>query len=596
MPVYQAPLRDYQFVLNELLNVYQQDELRGFDEIDTELVNAILQGMAEFSTEIMLPLNPVGDLEGCRLEEGQVKTATGFKVAYEQYVENGWGTLTSDPAYGGQGLPNVVGLFILEMTAATNMSFAMYPGLTHGAYSAIHAHGSDELKQKYLEKLVSGEWAGTMNLTESHAGTDLALLRTKALPLGDEKYAISGEKIFISSGDHDLSDNIVHLVLARLPNAPAGVKGISLFAVPKYLINDDGSLGEANQLSATGLEHKMGLHGNSTCVMLFDGAVGELVGEAHQGLRAMFTMMNEARLGVGIQGLAVSNIAYQNALLYAKERIQGRALSGPKDNAQAADPILVHGDVRRMLLAQKAFNEGTRGLMGQQSLWLDMAIRHNDPEQAKEGAALAALFTPVVKGFVTDQAFKACVDAQQVFGGHGYVHEWGMEQFVRDLRISMIYEGTNGVQALDLVGRKLLSDKGAALSLWSEQVKQFIAENHRNIAMQPYLMGLMQSAGDLEKATSFIASKAEKSPDIIGAASMPYLQLMGITVLAWIWARMASIALQALDTGTQEDAFYQSKLQTAQFYMDYWAVQTQSLRLQVETSSDSIAEFDDALF
>ncbi|WP_299002253.1 acyl-CoA dehydrogenase C-terminal domain-containing protein [uncultured Shewanella sp.] len=596
MPVYQAPLRDYQFVLNELLNVYQQDELKGFDEIDTELVNAILQGMAEFSTDIMLPLNSVGDREGCRLEAGQVKTPTGFKAAYDQFVDNGWATLTSDPAYGGQGLPSVVGSFILEMTAATNMSFGMYPGLTHGAYSAIHAHGSESLKQKYLEKFVSGEWTGTMNLTESHAGTDLALLRTKAVPLDNEKYAISGEKIFISSGDHDLSDNIVHLVLARLPDAPAGVKGISLFAVPKYLINDDGSLGERNQLSATGLEHKMGLHGNSTCVMLFDGAEGELVGEAHQGLRAMFTMMNEARLGVGIQGLAVSDIAYQNALLYAKDRIQGRALSGPKDNDKAADPILVHGDVRRMLLAQKAFNEGARGLMGQQSLWLDMSMRHQNPEKAKEAAALAAFFTPVVKGFVTDQGFKACVDAQQVFGGHGYVHEWGMEQFVRDLRISMIYEGTNGVQALDLIGRKLLSDKGAALNLWSKMVKQYIGQHQGNSAMTPYVMGLMHAAKDLEKATGFIASRVEKSPDMIGVASMPYLQLMGITALAWIWARTASIALQALDEETQERTFYQSKLQTAKCYMDYWAVQTTSLRLQIESSSHTMAEFDDALF
>lgn len=596
MPVYQAPLRDFQFVLNELLDVYQQDDVKGFDEIDADLVNAILQGMADFSTEIMLPLNPIGDLEGCRLEEGQVKTATGFKAAYAQFVENGWATLTSDPEFGGQGLPSVIGLFILEMTAATNMSFGMYPGLTHGAYSAIYAHGSEELKQKYLEKLVSGEWTGTMNLTESHAGTDLALLRAKALPVNEGQYAISGEKIFISSGDHDMTDNIVHLVLARLPDAPVGVKGISLFAVSKYHINDDGSLGEANQLSATGLEHKMGLHGNSTCVMLFDGAIGELVGEPHQGLRAMFTMMNEARLGVGIQGLGVSDIAYQNALIYAKDRIQGRALSGPKHSDKAADPILVHGDVRRMLLAQKAFNEGTRGLMGQQSLWLDMSKRHNNPEKAKEAAALAAFFTPVVKGFVTDQAFKACVDAQQVYGGHGYIHEWGMEQFVRDLRISMIYEGTNGVQALDLVGRKLLSDKGAALNLWSKMVKGFIAEHQANTAMGPYLKGLMQAADDLEKATGFIASKAGGSPDIIGAASMSYLQLTGITALAWIWARTASKALQALNEGTPETTFYQSKLQTAQFYMDYWAVQTSSLRLQIEASSQDIVDFDETFF
>lgn len=525
MPIYQAPLRDYQFILSELLNIYQQTDLRGFDEIDADLTDAILQGVADFTTDIMLPLNASGDLEGCKLVDGKVITPSGFKQAYKQYVEDGWATLTCDPEYGGQGLPEVIGTFATEMKTATNMAFAMYPGLTHGAYSAIHVHGSDALKQKYLAKLVSGEWTGTMNLTESHAGTDLALLRTKAVAVSDGLYAISGEKIFISSGDHDLAENIIHLVLARLPDAPEGVKGISLFAVPKFLVNADGSLGEANTLSATGLEHKMGIHGNSTCVMHFDGAIGELVGAPHQGLKAMFTMMNQARLGVGIQGLGVSDIAYQNALVYAKERIQGRALSGVKQPDQAADSLLVHGDVRRMLLSQKSFNEGTRALMGQQALWLDEAERHSDPVKAKQASALAALFTPIVKGFVTDQGFKACVDAQQVYGGHGYINEWGMEQFVRDIRIAMIYEGTNGVQALDLVGRKLLGDKGAALTIWSGMVKALVQQHATNDAMKPYLAGLMDAAGDLEKATGFIVQAASKDPDLIGAASMAYMQL-----------------------------------------------------------------------
>ena len=596
MPIYQAPLRDYQFILSELLNIYQQTDLKGFDEIDPELTDAILQGVADFTTDIMLPLNASGDLEGCKLENGKVITPNGFKAAYQQYIDDGWATLTCDPEYGGQGLPEVIGTFATEMKTATNMAFAMYPGLTHGAYSAIHVHGSDNLKQKYLEKLVSGEWTGTMNLTESHAGTDLALLRTKAKPLGDDKFAISGEKIFISSGDHDLAENIIHLVLAKLPDAPDGVKGISLFAVPKLMVNDDGSLGEPNTLSATALEHKMGIHGNSTCVMLFEDAVGELVGAPHQGLKAMFTMMNQARLGVGIQGLGVSDIAYQNALIYAKDRIQGRALSGPKQAEQAADPILVHGDVRRMLLSQKSFNEGTRALMGQQALWLDQAERHTDPAKAKQASALAALFTPIVKGFVTDQGFKACVDAQQVFGGHGYINEWGMEQFVRDIRIAMLYEGTNGVQALDLVGRKLLSDKGATLGLWSDMVKQFIAENSANDAMKPYIAGLMDAAGDLEKATGFIAKSAATNPDMIGAASMPYMQLFGITAIAWMWARIAATSLAAIEAGTDEAAFYQAKLNTATFYMGYWGCQTRSLRKQVEMSSANIAAFDEADF
>lgn len=596
MPIYQAPLRDYQFVLNELLDIYNQDNLAGFDEFDPELIDAVLQGVADFTTDIMLPLNGSGDVEGCKLIDGKVITPKGFIDAYQQYVDNGWATLTCDPEFGGQGLPEVVGIFATEMKTATNMAFAMYPGLTHGAYAAIHVHGSDKLKQKYLEKLVSGEWTGTMNLTESHAGTDLALLRTKAIPAGQDTFAITGEKIFISSGDHDLTDNIIHLVLARLPDAPKGVKGISLFAVPKVMVNEDGSLGELNSLCAASLEHKMGIHGNSTCVMNFDGAIGELVGAPHQGLRAMFTMMNQARLGVGIQGLGVSDIAYQNALAYAKDRIQGRALSGAKNAELAADPILVHGDVRRMLLSQKSFNEGARALMGQQALWLDEAERHNDPQQQKRAAQLAALFTPIVKGFVTDQGFKACVDAQQVFGGHGYIHEWGMEQFVRDIRISMIYEGTNGVQALDLVGRKVMADKGAALKLWSEEVKTFIQMNHANEAMKPFVAALIAAANDLEKATGLIATEAAQKPDTIGAASFAYMQLLGITALTWMWARVANKALVAIDSGAEDVNFYQNKLKTAGFYIAYWTPQARGLVKQIDLASQIICDFDSADF
>ncbi|GAA4896331.1 acyl-CoA dehydrogenase C-terminal domain-containing protein [Ferrimonas pelagia] len=596
MPSYQAPLRDYQFVLQDLLGIYQRNELAGFDQFDHELVDAILQGVAQFTREIMLPLNQTGDQQGCSLQDGKVVTPSGFKAAYQQYVESGWGTLICDPEFGGQGLPEVVGIFATEMQTATNMAFAMYPGLTHGAYSAIHAHGSDRLKQKYLNKLVSGEWTGTMNLTESHAGTDLALLRTKAVPVEEGYFAITGEKIFISSGDHDLADNIVHLVLARLPDAPAGVKGISLFAVPKFMVNEDGSLGAANHLAAASLEHKMGIHGNATCVMTFDGAIGELVGAPHQGLRAMFTMMNQARLGVGVQGLGVSEIAYQNALAYAQDRLQGRALGGTRYPQQAADPLLVHGDVRRMLLAQKAFNEGARALIGQQALWLDEAERHSEPQQRQGAAKLAALFTPVVKGFVTDQGFKACVDAQQVFGGHGYIHEWGMEQFVRDSRIAMIYEGTNGVQALDLLGRKILADNGAALEAWSTEVKQLLQAHSGDGSVGPILQGLAGAASELQRATAYLAERAGSTPDLLGAASMPYLQLMGITALAWMWSRMAITAQAKLDDGSTDEAFYRNKLQTAQFFMDYWAVQAVSLRQQVARASGGIVEFDDAAF
>ncbi|GGI77237.1 acyl-CoA dehydrogenase C-terminal domain-containing protein [Shewanella gelidii] len=596
MPTYQAPLRDFQFILDEMLNIYEQQHLEGFEQVDADLVDAIFQGMADFATKIMLPLNSSGDAQGCKIEDGQVTTPQGFQQAYKQFVEDGWATLTCDPEYGGQGLPEVVGTFVTEIQAATNMAFAMYPGLTHGAYSAIHAHGSAKLKRKYLPKLVSGEWTGTMNLTESHAGTDLALLRTKAEPCGEDVFAISGEKIFISSGDHDLAENIIHLVLARLPGAPSGVKGISLFAVPKFWVNEDGSLGENTGVQASALEHKMGIHGNSTCVMVFDGAKGELVGEAHQGLRAMFTMMNQARLGVGMQGLAQSDISYQNALAYAQDRLQGRALSGVQQPKLVADPILVHGDVRRMLLAQKSFNEGARALVGQQALWIDQAERHQDKALRQQASLLAALFTPVVKGFITDQGFKACVDAQQVFGGHGYVHEWGMEQFVRDARIAMIYEGTNGVQALDLVGRKIMGDQGAALMTWAEQAKQFIEESRTEPQMEKYSQTLIKNLGDLEKATQYLAKHAPSKPDVLGSASMAYMQLLGITSLTLMWARMAKLALRALASQTQEHDFYQSKLKTADFYMSYWAIQTRGLVVQIESSAEQICEYDAALF
>lgn len=568
MPSYKAPLREYNFLLYELLGIQQYSNLPGFSDASEDLVRAILEEAAKLTEEVLQPLNQVGDREGCTLENGVVTTPTGFKDAYKTLVEGGWPALVVDPEYGGQGLPNSLGVIFNEMVSSANMAFGMYPGLSHGAYSAIHQHGTDEQKRKYLPRLVSGEWTGTMNLTEPHCGTDLGLLRTKAVPQGDGSYKISGQKIFISAGEHDLAENILHLVLARIEGGPAGVKGISLFLVPKYLVNDDGSLGARNGVSCGSLEEKMGIHGNATCVLNYDDAIGWLVGEEHKGLRAMFTMMNEARLGVGLQGLSQSEVAYQNAAEYALERLQGRSLTGPKAEDKPADPLIVHPDIRRMLLNARSFNEGARALLVWTALHGDLSHKSEDEKTREFGDDMMALLTPVLKGHLTDRGFLNAVEAQQVYGGHGYIGEWGMEQFVRDARIAMIYEGANGVQALDLVGRKLATNGGRAVFAFFKEVDEFVSANEGNDKLKPYLDPVKLARKRLEEATMWFMENALENPDNAGAGSTPYMHLFGITGIAFMWAMMAKVALDKLAEGAGDQAeFYETKLKTGLFYM-----------------------------
>tara|TARA_R110002110_G_scaffold165930_16_gene366360 strand:+ start:3057 stop:4856 length:1800 start_codon:yes stop_codon:yes gene_type:complete len=575
MPSYKAPLREYRFLLNELLDFSQYANLPGFQDAPADLVVAILEEAAKLTEEVLQPLNQVGDREGCKLENGVVTTPTGFKDAYKLLVDGGWPALVADTAYGGQGLPNALGVIFNEMVSSANMAFGMYPGLSHGAYSALSQHGTDEQKKKYLPRLVTGEWTGTMNLTEPHCGTDLGLLRTKAVPVGDGSYKISGQKIFISAGEHDLAENILHLVLARIEGAPAGVKGISLFLVPKFMVNDDGSLGNRNGVSCGSLEEKMGIHGNATCVLNYDDAVGWLVGEAHKGLRAMFTMMNEARLGVGLQGLSQSEVAYQNAATYALERLQGRALTGPKEKDKPADPLIVHPDIRRMLLDIKSFNEGARALLVWTALQGDLSHRSDDEKTREFSDDMMALLTPVVKGYFTDRGFINTVDAQQVYGGHGYIGEWGMEQFVRDARIAMIYEGANGVQALDLVGRKLAHNGGRAVFAFFRAVDDFIAANGNDDKLKSFVEPLGRARQDLETATMWFMENALDNPDNAGAGSTPYMHLFGIAGIAFMWAMMAKVANEKLATSNDGDKpFYEAKIKTGRYYMEHVVPET----------------------
>ncbi|MFN4353425.1 acyl-CoA dehydrogenase C-terminal domain-containing protein [Parvibaculum sp.] len=575
MPSYKAPLREYRFLLNELLDFSQYSDLPGFADAPADLVDAILEEAAKLTEEVLQPLNQIGDREGCKLENGVVTTPTGFKDAYKLLVDGGWPALVADTAYGGQGLPNALGVIFNEMVSSANMAFGMYPGLSHGAYSALSQHGTDEQKKKYLPKLVTGEWTGTMNLTEPHCGTDLGLLRTKAVPVGDGSYKISGQKIFISAGDHDLAENILHLVLARIEGAPQGVKGISLFLVPKFMVNDDGSLGARNGVSCGALEEKMGIHGNATCVLNYDEAIGWLVGEEHKGLRAMFTMMNEARLGVGLQGLSQSEVAYQNALTYAQERLQGRSLTGTKAEDKPADPLIVHPDVRRMLLDIKSFNEGARALLVWTALHGDLSHRSDDEKTREFGDDMMALLTPVLKGYFTDRGFMNAVDAQQIFGGHGYIAEWGMEQFVRDSRIAMIYEGANGVQALDLVGRKLAQNGGRGVFAFFKMVDDFAAANESDDKMKPFVEPLKRARKDLEAGTMWFMENALENPDHAGAGSTPYMHLFGVTGLAFMWAKMAKAANDRLATAQGGDkAWYETKIKTGRYYMDHVVPET----------------------
>ena len=563
MGQYTAPLRDMRFVLHELLDVEKQfAEIPG-SEVDRATIDQMLDTAGRFASDVLFPLNQVGDREGCTLRNGEVKTPSGFRDAFQQYREAGWAGLDCDPDDGGQGLPHAMGIVIGEMIGSANHSFSMYPGLTHGAYSCIRAYGTEQQKRLYLPKLATCEWAGTMCLTEAHAGTDLGLLRTRAAPQADGSYLVTGEKIFISSGDHDLADNIVHLVLARLPGAPAGTKGISLFIVPKFVPDAAGGVGKRNGVVCAGLEHKMGIHGNSTCVLSFEGATGWLLGEANKGLAAMFLMMNGARLDTGMQGLRQAEVAYQNALAYAKERVQGRSLTGPKFPESAADPIIVHADVRRMLLTQKAYIEGSRAFGYWLAVLLDREHSHPDQAARQEAAELVALLTPVMKAFVSDNGYTCTTLAQQVLGGHGYIAEWGMEQYVRDARIAQIYEGTNGIQALDLVGRKVFGDGGARLGRFVGLVKRFAKEAQAEPGMSEFLDPLGSCINELTTLTAELGAKAMKNPDEAGAAAVDYLRVLGHCAFAYWWARMAQIALQKAGT---RDRFYEAKLATARFY------------------------------
>jgi alkylation response protein AidB-like acyl-CoA dehydrogenase len=580
------------FILHEALKV-QDQEIEGYSELDPEFTSAILDEAGKIARDVLAPLNQIGDQQGCRLENGVVRTPEGFKQAFDTLREGGWTGLDCDPDYGGQGMPYVLATAVGEMHSAANMALMMYPGLTHGAYSAIHTHGSDEQKRTYLPKMVTGEWTGTMNLTEPHCGTDLGLLRTKAEPQDDGSYSITGQKIFISAGEHDMADNIIHLVLAKIPGGPDGVKGISLFIVPKFLVKEDGSLGERNGVSCGKLEEKMGIHGNATCVMNYDGATGYLVGEAHKGLRAMFTMMNEARIGVGMQGLSQAAVAYENAVTYARDRVQGRAVTGAAAPDKAADPIIVHPDVRRMLLDQKAFVEGARMF----ALWganlIDRAHRNGD----KQAEGLISLMTPVIKGFLTDKGYEAATQAQQVYGGHGYIEEWGMSQFVRDARIAMIYEGANGIQALDLVGRKLAADGGKPAMAFFELVKAFCKENEADAELKKdFLDPLKEASKQLQSAAMYFMQNGMKNPNAALAGSTDFMHLFGHVCLGFAWAQMAKAAQAKIAEGTSDEAFYANKIRTGRYYMARLLPEAAVHLARIESGPETVMEMDAEAF
>ncbi len=563
MPSYTAPVKDMQFVLHDLLQITASD-IPGYADLDAGFTAAVLEEAGKLASDVLAPLNAVGDREGCVLENGVVRTPAGFKDAFEQLKEGGWTALDCDPDYGGQGLPYLMGTAVGEIFVAANMALNMYQGLTHGAYSAIHAHGTDDQKATYLPKMVSCQWTGTMNLTEPHCGTDLGMMRTKAEPQADGSYKITGQKIFISAGEHDMAENIIHLVLAKAPGGGEGTKGISLFIVPKFLVNADGSLGQRNSLSVGKIEEKMGIHGNATCVMNYDGATGWLLGDLHKGMRAMFTMMNEARIGVGVQGYAVAEAAYQNALAYAKDRLQGRDVTGAKNPAGPADPLIVHPDIRRNLMDQKSFVEGARAFTFWGASLIDRAHRTGDA--SAEG--LVSLLTPVIKGFQTDKGFDVAVAAQQVYGGHGYIEEWGMSQFARDARIAMIYEGANGIQALDLVARKLAADGGKHVMAFFDLVKEFLKENEGDDRLKAgFLDPLKQASKAMQGAGMYFMQNGMKNPNAALSGSYDFMHLMGHVCLGLMWAKMAKAAYAALDAGATDRDFYEAKIATGRYYM-----------------------------
>lgn len=585
MTQYAAPTNDMKFVLNDVLQISKYSNLPGFSDVSDDLLDAILEEGAKLATNVLHPLNHSGDKEGCtRHEDGSVTTPTGLPEAYNAYREGGWQGLSFDPEYGGQGLPNVLGLAVSEMMSAANMAFAMYPGLSRGAANTIHAHGTEDQKSKWLPKMVAGDWGGTMNLTEPHCGTDLGLLKSKAAPAGDGSYKISGQKIFISSGEHDLTENIIHLVIARIEGAPEGTKGISLFIVPKFLVNDDGSLGARNGVSCGSLEEKMGIHANSTCVMNFDEATGYLLGEENKGLRAMFTMMNEARLGVAMQGMAISEVSYQNGAAYAKDRLQGRALTGPAEPEKPADPIIVHPDVRRMLMDQRAFTEGARAWIYWTALHGDLQDRAEDEGTRQKADDYMGLMTPILKAYLTEKGYWHATNAQQVLGGHGYIQEWGMEQFVRDARIALIYEGANGIQALDLVGRKLMKDGGRAWQSFFAEIDEFIGDNQDNEELAPFLEGLKSSKERTLEATQWLGANAMQNFNHAGAGSMDYLQLFALNCLAYSWAMLAKSAIEKKGEG----AFYENKLITGKYFLERALPDTASHLAKIKAGADSM--------
>ncbi|WP_150288367.1 acyl-CoA dehydrogenase C-terminal domain-containing protein [Rhabdaerophilum calidifontis] len=598
MPSYRAPVQDVTFLLNHVFGIEKYGNLPGFSDLSAETLEAILAEGAKLCEEVLQPLNRVGDIEGCkRHEDGRVTTPKGFKAAYDAFAAGGWVGLSADPEYGGQGLPYTLGAIMNEFASSANMAFSMYPGLTMGAIAALNTHASDEIKRTYLPKMIEGPWTGTMNLTEPHCGTDLGLIKTRATRQPDGSFRITGTKIFISAGEHDLSDNIIHLVLARIEGAPEGVKGISLFVVPKFLVNPDGSLGARNPVACGAIEHKMGIHGNSTCVMNYDGATGWLVGEENRGLNAMFVMMNEARLGVAIQGLAQSEVAYQNAVAYARDRIQGRALTGAKEPTKAADPIIVHPDVRRTLLSIRAFNEAARALVLWTALKSDVAHRSEDAKARQEADDHLGLMTPVLKGVLTDRGFENAVAAQQMFGGHGYIEEWGMSQFVRDARIAMIYEGANGIQALDLVGRKLPRDGGRAVMSFFNEVQGFIKAGEGEAALKPLFGPLAQGLGHLQQATMWFMQNAMAKPDNAGAGSTDYMHLFGLVALGYMWAMQAKAAHAKLAAGANGDAAaLETKLTLARVFMERLMPETGTRLARIAAGADAVMALPAEMF
>ena len=597
MQIYKAPLRDMRFVIHEMLDAEQLSRLPGFEEATSETIDAIMEEGARFCEDKLLPLNRIGDEEGCTYENGVVRTPTGFKQAYDDFVGGGWQAISSDPKYGGQGLPALLNFVIEEMVCSTNLAFGVYPLLSRGAAALIERHGSEDVKDTYLPHLTDGSWSGTMCLTESQCGTDLGLIRTKAVPAGEGVYSISGSKIFISAGEHDLADNIIHLVLAKLPDAPEGVRGISLFLVPKFNVKGSGadaSLGPRNGVSCGSIEKKMGIHGSATCVINFDEAEGYLIGEAHKGLRCMFTMMNGARLGVGMQGLALGETAYQSATAYAKERRSGKSLAKGAKSKDAADPIIVHPDVRNMLLTARAHNEGARALAYWTALNLDISTNHPDAETRRDADELVQLMTPVIKAFLTDRGFEAANLAVQVHGGHGYIAEHGMEQLVRDARISQLYEGTNGIQALDLVGRKLGLHTGRLLRHFFHPATAFVEAHQENEELKDIVLPLAKALGKLQQATLVIAQKGLGDPEEAAAVATDYLKMFGLVAVGYMWAMMAEKAVEkAADDANGDARFYANKLKTARFYMYKLLPESASLFLRIMTGKAAIAQFDE---